>query len=74
MALLLAVPAADALSRHRFRGREMVDTVLEFPFIVSPAALGADLTHAPSERRGLGYVPQQLGLFAHRIGRDNLEA
>jgi molybdate transport system permease protein len=43
LALLLAVPAAYALSRYRFRGREMVDTILEFPIIVSPAALGAIL-------------------------------
>lgn len=43
LALLLAVPAAYALSRYRFRGRELADTVLEFPIIVSPAALGAML-------------------------------
>lgn len=42
-ALVVAVPAAYALSRYRFRGRELVDTVLEFPIIVSPAALGAML-------------------------------
>lgn len=41
LALLLAIPAAYALSRFSFRGREAVDTVLEFPIIVSPAALGA---------------------------------
>jgi molybdate transport system permease protein len=40
-ALLIAVPAAYALSRYRFRGRETVDAILEFPLIVSPAALGA---------------------------------
>jgi len=43
LAMLLAVPAAYALSRYRFRGREWVDTILEFPIIVSPAALGAML-------------------------------
>ncbi len=43
LALLLAIPAAYALSRYRFRGRELVDTLLEFPIIVSPAALGAML-------------------------------
>ncbi len=43
LALLLAVPAAYALSRYRFRGRELVDTILEFPIIVSPSALGAML-------------------------------
>lgn len=43
LALGLAVPAAYALSRYRFWGRGLVDTVLEFPIIVSPAALGAML-------------------------------
>jgi molybdate transport system permease protein len=43
LVLVLAVPAAYALSRYRFPAREWVDTVLEFPIIVSPAALGASL-------------------------------
>ncbi|MGQ9607336.1 MAG: ABC transporter permease [Thermogutta sp.] len=43
LALLLAVPAAYALSRYRFPGRELIDTLLEFPVVVSPAALGAML-------------------------------
>lgn len=33
---------------------------------------GADLTRLPIERRGLGYVPQQLGLFPHLSVQDNL--
>ncbi|WP_300845384.1 molybdenum ABC transporter permease [Tepidimonas sp.] len=41
LALLLAIPAAYALSRSRFPGKEAAETVLEFPIIVSPAALGA---------------------------------
>lgn len=41
LALLLAVPAAYALSRHDFPGKQATETVLEFPIIVSPAALGA---------------------------------
>jgi molybdate transport system permease protein len=43
LAIVLAIPAAYALSRYRFRFRELVDTILEFPIIVSPAALGAIL-------------------------------
>jgi molybdate transport system permease protein len=43
LAILLAIPAAYGLSRYRFRCREVVDTILEFPIIVSPAALGAIL-------------------------------
>ena len=41
IALLLAVPAAYALSRFTFFGQGAAETVLEFPIIVSPAALGA---------------------------------
>ncbi|MHB1306944.1 MAG: ABC transporter ATP-binding protein [Limisphaerales bacterium] len=33
---------------------------------------GVDLAGVPIERRGLGYVPQQLGLFPHLSVRDNL--
>ena len=43
LALLLATPAAYALSRYSFPGKEAAETVLEFPIIVSPAALGAIL-------------------------------
>lgn len=43
LALALGIPAAYALSRYRFFGRELADTLLEFPIIVSPAALGAML-------------------------------
>jgi len=43
LSMVVAVPAAFALSRHTFRGSRMVDTLLELPMIVSPAALGAML-------------------------------
>lgn len=33
---------------------------------------GEDITHLPVERRRLGYVPQQLGLFPHLSVADNL--
>ncbi len=41
LAMLLAIPAAYALSRYEFAGKQATETVLEFPIIVSPAALGA---------------------------------
>ena len=43
LAAVVAVPAAYALSRYRFPGASLVDTLLELPVIVSPAALGAML-------------------------------
>lgn len=39
--MILAVPAAFALSRYDFVGKRIVDTLLELPLFVSPAALGA---------------------------------
>ncbi len=43
LAMLLAVPTAYALSRYDFWGKTLIDTVLELPMIVSPAAIGAML-------------------------------
>lgn len=43
LSLVLAVPSAYALSRFDFKGRHIIDTILELPMIVSPAALGAML-------------------------------
>lgn len=41
LAVFIAVPSAYALSRYEFVGKRIVDTILELPMIVSPAALGA---------------------------------
>ncbi len=41
LSVLFALPAAYALSRYRFFGRQIIDTILELPMIVSPVALGA---------------------------------
>lgn len=41
IAVLLGLPAAYAISRYRFAGKNIIDTMLELPMIVSPAALGA---------------------------------
>lgn len=43
LSVIIALPAAYALARYDFRGKEVVDTLLELPIIVSPAALGAML-------------------------------
>ena len=43
LSILIAVPSAFALSRYDFPGKRAVDTILELPMIVSPAALGAML-------------------------------
>lgn len=41
LSIIIAIPAAYALSRYRFFGRSLIDVILELPLIVSPAALGA---------------------------------
>jgi len=43
ISMAAAIPAAYSLSRYDFRGKQAVDTILELPMIVSPAALGAML-------------------------------
>lgn len=39
--LILAIPSGYMLSRYNFFGKRVIDTLLEFPLIVSPSALGA---------------------------------
>jgi len=39
--IMFAIPSAYALSRFNFFGRQVIDTILELPMIVSPVALGA---------------------------------
>lgn len=43
ISLCIAIPSAYALSRCHFPGKGIIDTMLELPMIVSPAALGAML-------------------------------
>jgi molybdate transport system permease protein len=41
ISVFFAIPSAYALSRYRFFGSQIIDTILELPMIVSPVALGA---------------------------------
>lgn len=41
LALLVSLPVAYGLSRYTFRGKALVDTVLDLPIVLSPIALGA---------------------------------
>ena len=41
ISVFVALPSAYALSRFTFFGRQIIDTLLELPMIVSPVALGA---------------------------------
>lgn len=43
MAMLVAVPAAYAISRLQFPGKDVVDVILDLPIFISPIAIGAAL-------------------------------
>lgn len=42
-AIIIAIPAAYVLSQWEFRGKTLIDTMLDLPIVLSPVALGAAL-------------------------------
>jgi molybdate transport system permease protein len=70
IAVFFAIPAAYALSRFKFFGRQLIDTMLELPMIVSPVALGAMVLiffNTPAgvliQERGVQFVFAVYGIF-----------
>src|SRR3990172_1469835 len=60
-AVLIGLPSAYALSRFQFPGKQIIDTFLELPIIMSPIALGASFLiffNTP-----LGELIQNKGIF-----------
>ncbi|ODS36133.1 hypothetical protein BEH94_01880 [Candidatus Altiarchaeales archaeon WOR_SM1_SCG] len=43
ISIIIGIPAAYAISKTEFRGKSVVDTILDLPIVVSPIALGAAL-------------------------------
>lgn len=43
LAMVVAVPTAYVLARHRFPGRMVIDALLDIPIIISPIAIGMTL-------------------------------
>lgn len=43
ISILIAIPVAYAISRTEFWGKDMVDSLLDLPIVISPIALGACL-------------------------------
>ena len=43
ISILIAIPVAYAISRTKFPGKDIVDSLLDLPIVVSPVALGAAL-------------------------------
>src|SRR5512137_2301061 len=41
--MIFAIPAAYAISQANFPGKDIVDTILDLPIVISPIALGAAL-------------------------------
>ncbi len=41
LSVAIGLPAAYAISRYNFRGKQVIDSVLEIPMILSPVSLGA---------------------------------
>lgn len=60
MALLVALPCAYLLSRRRFPGRQVIDTLLDLPLVLTPVALGTLLLMLFNTRSGA--VLQSFGV------------
>jgi molybdate transport system permease protein len=43
ISIIIAVPVAYAISRTRFPGKDIIDSLLDLPIVISPIALGAAL-------------------------------
>lgn len=43
ISMIIALPVAYAISRNRFPGKDVVDSLLDLPIVISPVALGAAL-------------------------------
>jgi molybdate transport system permease protein len=43
LAMIFAIPASYALSKREFRGKNLVDTLLDIPIVISPVAFGSAL-------------------------------
>jgi molybdate transport system permease protein len=43
ISVLIAVPAAYAISKSKFPGKDVIDSLLDLPIVISPVALGAAL-------------------------------
>lgn len=52
-AMIVAIPAAYALSRYQFPGKIIVDVVLDLPIFISPIAIGAMLLVFFNTRAGM---------------------
>ncbi len=60
--IILGTPVAYLLSRYSFRGKRVVETVLELPLILPPAVAGVALLFAFGRRTPLGGLLSSLNI------------
>ncbi len=64
IAMLIAIPVAYAISKTRFFGKDLVDSMLDLPIVISPVALGAALLVFFSTPVGAGINDRMQFVFA----------
>ncbi|MEZ4868742.1 MAG: ABC transporter permease [Caldilineaceae bacterium] len=62
LTLILGTPVAYLLARRRFRGRALLETVIDLPMVLPPAVAGIALLMAFGRRGLLGPLLLQLGI------------
>lgn len=62
LAILFGTPLAYLLARHDFRGRRLIDTLLDLPMVLPPAVAGIALLMAFGRRGVIGVYLDALGL------------
>jgi molybdate transport system permease protein len=62
LTLLLGTPIAYLLARKRFRGRTLLDSLIELPMVLPPAVAGVGLLMAFGRRGLLGPALESVGL------------
>lgn len=60
--LLFGTPMAYALARGRFRGKRIIETIIELPLVLPPAVAGVALLFAFGRRTFIGGILRDLNL------------
>ena len=63
IALVLAVPTAYFLATRNFRGKAVIDTLIDLPIVLPPAVAGVALLYAFAPKGLLGPILNSLGLI-----------
>ncbi|MFV9507669.1 MAG: ABC transporter permease [Oscillochloridaceae bacterium umkhey_bin13] len=62
LALVLGAPLAYVLARHQFRGRTIIDTLIDLPMVLPPSVAGIALLIAFGRRGVVGGPLAELGI------------